>query len=67
MASKMVANIFIPPKYYDERFLNGFLSYWTYSEWQKKRYQDLMSKMDENWVIPKMVAIGREYRPKKCL
>ena len=52
----------IPLIYYHKRFLNGFPSYWTYSEWQKKIYQNLTLKMDENWVISKLAAIVRENR-----
>ena len=58
MASKMAAKMLIHPKYYDKRFLNGFLSYWIYSE--SIKISPL--KMDEKWVISKMASIDNENR-----
>ena len=63
MAAKMLTQLYrrayIPPHPQKlwRKVYNGFLSYYTYSEWQSIKIWPL--KMDEN---SKMAAIGRENR-----
>ena len=58
----MAAKTLIPPKYYDERFLNGFYPTGHKVNDRKKSIKIWSLHMDENWVISQMAAIGRENR-----